>query len=100
MEFPLGLREALLRNVARNRFTWSGGAGLLGFYGKLFDLNKLPSNDSRFENAHDDMWQHTINNDDWSETDVLDDPRFSALQLSDETFARFIDTALSVENRS
>jgi AbiJ N-terminal domain 3 len=100
MEFSRELRKALLRNVARNRFTWSGGVGLLGFYGKLFDLNKLPSNDSRFKNAHDDMWQHTINNDDWSEADILDDARFSPLQLSDETFAQFIANALNVETRS
>lgn len=35
------------------------------FLGRIFDLAKLPSHDSRFANAAQDIYQHCINNDDW-----------------------------------
>jgi hypothetical protein len=97
MEFSVEARKALLRNVARSGLSWSGNVGLLEFYGKIFDLKKLPSSDSRFENADEDMWQHTVNNFDWSEADVLEDSRFTPLQLQDKLFARFVDAALRAD---
>jgi hypothetical protein len=99
MRFPADLRKALLRNVARNGFSWSGIAQPPDFYGKFFDLTALPSTDSRYEDASGDMWQHTVNNDDWSDSDIVNDDRFSPLQLSDEDFARFINGALDRETR-
>lgn len=99
MEFSPELRKALLRNVARNGLSWSGTIDAPDFYGKFFDLHKLPSADSRFTNAAGDMWQHTVNNNDWSDDDIISDPRFSPLQLSDSDFARFINAALDRETR-
>src|SRR5579862_1047820 len=99
MEFPGELRKAILRNVARNDLAWSGKVDAPKFYGEFFDLENLPSGDPRFSNAAGDMWQHTVNNFDWSDADIVSDPRFSPLQLSDDVFARFIDAALDRESR-
>jgi hypothetical protein len=46
------------------------------------------------------MWQHTVNNSDWSEDDIIYDSRFNPLQLSDEDFASFINAALYRDTRS
>lgn len=99
MEFSAGLRKALLRNVAREGLTWSGTVDAPDFYGQFFELEDLPSTDSRFSNALRDMWQHTVNNSDWSDDDIIKDDRFNPLQLSDSDFARFVDAALDRETR-
>ena len=44
----------------------------LGFLGRLFDLDSLPSFDSRFKNARDDIIQHTVNNYDEGADKKLD----------------------------
>ena len=99
MEFSTELRKALLRNVARNGLTWSGTVDAPNFYGQFFDLENLPSSDSRFSNAAGDMWQHTVNNFDWSDDEIINDARFSPLKLNDNDFAKFVNAALDRETR-
>jgi hypothetical protein len=99
MEFSTELRKALLRNVARNGLAWSGTLDAAHFYGQIFDLENLPSSDSRFPNAASDMWQHTVNNSDWSDDDIINDARFNPLQLSTNDFAKFVNAALDRETR-
>jgi hypothetical protein len=99
MKFPTELRKALLRNVARNNLTWTGTVDPPDFYGRFFNLDKLPSTDSRFKDATGDMRQHTVNNSDWSDDEIVNDPRFSPLQLSDTAFVEFINAALDRETR-
>lgn len=99
MEFSSELRKALLRNVARSGLTWSGTVDAPNFYGQFFDLENLPSTDSRFSNAASDMWQHTVNNSDWTDDDIINDARFNPLQLSTNDFAKFVNAALNRETR-
>lgn len=99
MEFSAELRKALLRNVARNELSWSGTVNAPDFYGQIFDLQNLPSTDSRFQNAASDMWQHTVNNSDWSDDDIISDARFNPLQLSTKDFVKFVNAALDRETR-
>jgi AbiJ N-terminal domain 3/TIR domain len=99
MEFSAELRKALLRNIARNGLTWSGTVEAPTFYGQFFDLANLPSTDPRYSDAAGDMWQHTVNNSDWSDDDIINDPRFSPLQLSNDDFAKFVNAALDRETR-
>lgn len=99
MQFPIELREALLRNVSRQRLPWTGTAGFLEFFSEIFELKTLPSKDSRHEDAYDDMWQHTVNNEDWGEQDILSDERFSPLKMTDEQFESFLNKALSIDVR-
>ena len=35
------------------------------FLKRMYDLKNMPSDDSRFENAEQDIWQHMVNNDDY-----------------------------------
>jgi hypothetical protein len=45
------------------------------------------------------MWQHTVNNSDWSDDDIISDARFNPLQLGNKDFAKFINAALDRETR-
>ena len=37
------------------------------FLSRLYDLDEIPSTDSRFNTAERDIRQHRINNDDWED---------------------------------
>lgn len=60
------------------------------FLSRIWDLDSMPSSDSRFENATRDIWQHTINNFDWEDGWVFSDSRFNLNKGDDETFLRFL----------
>ena len=47
------------------KYYYYGRLDEIEFLCKLYPLNEMPSNDNRFENARDDIFQHTVNNDDW-----------------------------------
>jgi len=44
---------------------FSGRMNDLEFLRRLYDLDQLPSHDSRYRSAASDIWQHTVNNDDY-----------------------------------
>lgn len=50
----------------------------------------MPSTDSRFNDAMGDIWQHTVNNDDWESGWLFSDHRFNLMRGDDETFLRFL----------
>ncbi len=50
----------------------------------------MPSTDDRFKNATGDIWQHTVNNNDWEPGWVFSDPRFNLMSGDDETFLKFL----------
>lgn len=56
----------------------------LSFLKRLYNLSKLPSFDDRFKDAKGDIWQHTINNDDYDFGWVFDDERFSLSDGNDD----------------
>ena len=60
------------------------------FLRRLYDLKNMPSYDSRFPNAERDIWQHTINNDDFSSCWVFEDERFELKNGKDETYLKFL----------
>ena len=51
MQFPIELRQALLRVASRNGQSWTGKTTLSDFFGSILDLKSLPSSDKRFEGA-------------------------------------------------
>jgi hypothetical protein len=55
---------------------WGRLDNQITFLKRLYDLKKLPSCDSRFKNAEDDIWQHTVNNEDYELGWVFEDNRF------------------------
>jgi len=67
------------------------------FLARLFDLKILPSRDSRYTNAYDDIYQHMVNNNDWEIDWIYSDPRINLSHCDDETFLRFL--AMTVHPR-
>lgn len=60
------------------------------FLSRIWDLDSMPSFDSRFKNATRDILQHTVKNDDWEEGWIFSDSRFNLLRGDDETFLKFL----------
>ena len=58
------------------------------FWERIFNLEKLPSTDSRYQNMKSDLWQHRINNDDWDDNWYVD--KFDLLETDDAKFLKFI----------
>ena len=56
----------------------------------LYDLDALPSQDHRYKNAADDIWQHRVNNCDGDKDWVFYDYRFGLLSGADRDFLRFL----------
>jgi len=69
---------------------WAGRLENLEFLSRVYDLESLPSHDHRFDNAYSDIWQHTVNNDDWPGDWILYDSRFNLLGCEDESLLRFL----------
>lgn len=67
------------------------------FLNRIFNLKELPCSpeESRYDNAYDDIYQHTVNNpgdyhDDW----IYTDPRINLLQIDDESYLKFLSETL------
>lgn len=58
------------------------------FWERIFNLEGLPSTDSRYPNMKGDLWQHRINNDDWDDKWYVD--KFDLLETDDAKFLKFI----------
>lgn len=72
-----------------DKIYYCGRLDELVFLERLYKLKEMPSTDIRFEDAEKDIWQHTINNDDWERDWVFSDSRFELL-TSDEKLLNFI----------
>ena len=64
----------------------------IDFLSRIWDLDYMPSFDSRFKNATGDIIQHTINNNDWDDNWIFSDSRFNLIRGDDEIFLRFHTT--------
>ncbi|MCL1691632.1 hypothetical protein CMT57_01520 [Elizabethkingia anophelis] len=72
-------------------FWWAGRLEESSFLSRMFDLEKMPSYDDRFENAAGDIWQHRINNPyDWDDNWIFTDKRFDLLNCDDAIFLNFL----------
>lgn len=72
-------------------FWWSGRLEEPDFLSRIFNLDEMPSSDSRFDNAAGDVWQHRINNPyDWPDNWIFNDERFNLLKCDDSTFLNFL----------
>jgi hypothetical protein len=66
---------------------------LVAFLKRVWDLSSMPSTDFRFKDAAGDIWQHMVNNSDWSYDHLLYQ-RLDILSCEDKTFLRFLETCL------
>ncbi len=84
-------RQNIIDGLKLDGVAWNGRLDEVAFLGRLYDLQALPSTDSRFSDAAGDIWQHRVNNpEDWDDDWVYDDSRFSLLQGPSDTFLRFL----------
>lgn len=90
----MSISETTRRNIIDflrvENVLWHGRLDPINFLERVFDLNKLPSTDSRFSNASRDIRQHTVNNDDWEGDWIYDYHPFDLLRGSEEVFLNFL----------
>ncbi|MDY0325380.1 MAG: hypothetical protein RBQ87_04295 [Candidatus Cloacimonadaceae bacterium] len=80
------LRQEIIDYFAANEILWSGKLEDQVFLAKLYDLSSLPSKDSRYRNASEDIWKHRVANDDWDNEWVFSDSRFNLINTPDNEF--------------
>ncbi len=70
---PRQTRNNILDVLSLEGVRWNGTLDDVEFLSRIFDLQELPSFDTRSKDAAGDNWQHCINNDDWESDWVLSD---------------------------
>lgn len=83
----------------RISYPYHGRLSEIDFLKKVYPLDKMSSTDERFENAAGDIWQHTVNNDDWESDWVFSDDRFELLKGNDNILLDFLCAVFHPENR-
>ncbi|WP_406136010.1 hypothetical protein [Streptomyces sp. NBC_01089] len=78
---------------------WWGRLDEVALLGTLYDLDALPSTDSRHPTARGDIIQHRFNNYDWEDDWVFEDPRFRLLDGPDEVLLAFLARLVHPEVR-
>lgn len=91
-EFKQSVTEVTRRAIIErlSNCDWWGRLKEGDFLSRLYDLDALPSEDSRFRTAAGDIWQHRVNNRDWESDWVFFDRRFKLLDGSDQSFLKFL----------
>lgn len=91
------IRQAIADEMQMAGLSYSGKLEEPAFLNKIFDLKHLPCSrrESRFDNAYDDIYQHTVLNpgdypDDW----IYTDSRINLLHVDDETYLKFLSQTL------
>jgi ABC-type multidrug transport system ATPase subunit len=70
-----------------------GNDGIIEFLNLIWPLGEMPSEDSRYDNAEGDAYQHLVNNNDW-EYDYLFLTRFKLLE-NEADFIKFMEAVVS-----
>src|SRR5208283_5257479 len=83
-------RLTIIDELGGLNISWAGRLTDVEFLSTLYDLEALPSTDTRYRDAAGDIRQHRINNDDWDDDWVFYDSRFGLQHGDDETFLRFL----------
>lgn len=68
--------------------------GIIDFLNLIWPLKELPSEDSRYNDAEGDAYQHLVNNNDW-EYDYVFTTRFDLLGKDEQKFIKFLEVVVS-----
>ncbi len=68
-------RRDIIDEMMRQHIDWFGRLEDIQFLSRLYDLEKLPSYDSRYKDMLGDIRQHRVNNYDWENDWVLNDEK-------------------------
>lgn len=95
-EISFELRREIFDWLENTGIHWAGDQDEVGFLGRLYDLEKLPSTDYRFETAARDINQHRVfNPEDWPDEWVYEDSRFNLKSGPDGRFLDFLAATVS-----
>jgi len=86
-------RRDIIDYLITNEISFAGRLDDLEFLGRIWDLHSMPSTDSRFDDAYNDIWQHRINNPDWDD-DYLLGTILNLFKCADAIFLKFLETCL------
>ncbi|AQT84730.1 hypothetical protein ERICIV_04169 [Paenibacillus larvae subsp. larvae] len=75
---------------AKSQYNYFGRLEEREFLQRLYDFKGMPSLYTRYRNAEEDIWQHTVNNDDYPFCWVFEDERFQLKNGSDEIFKIYL----------
>lgn len=88
--FFRGIDKELLFGMENVKYDYFGKLKEIDFLKRIYDLEAMESLDQRYDNAEDDIRQHTVCNDDYPYCWVFEDERFNLSDGSDEIYLRFI----------
>ncbi len=83
-------RQSIFDEITISRISWSGRLEEPDFLARIFDLQKLPSKDSRYTNAYDDIHKHRVMNYDWEDDWIFTESRFNLLHCDEGKLLQFI----------
>lgn len=89
-KIQLGTRRNILDGFLVTRIPWHGNLDQPNFLGRLYNLSRLPSYDTRYTTAGEDIHKHTVLNNDWPDEWFFTDARFNMLHSSDTEFLDFL----------
>jgi hypothetical protein len=75
-------------SIALSTVPWAGRLDEPDFLAPIYDLKNIPSTDSRYSNALDDIYQHQVRNYDWGDVGVFTEARLDLLHADDDQFLR------------
>jgi len=100
MKISIIVRQAIFDEITLNKISWSGRLEEPDFLNRIFDLSKMPSYDSRYNNAYDDIQKHRIMNYDWEDDWVFTDRRFNLLHCEEEILLKFFSLTINPVSRT
>jgi len=83
-------RRDIVDMLSVDGVNWAGRLSEPEFLSRMWDLTAMPSTDRRYGDAAGDIHQHRVNNYDWDDDWVFNDPRFNLHGCSDERFLEFL----------
>ena len=90
VDIPRAVRRNILDGLRLEQVDVFGVMDDTEFLSRIYELRRLPSYDSRYEDAAGDIYQHRVNNFDWDDYWIFDDDRFPLLDGPGDTFLSFL----------
>ncbi|MGF7230596.1 abortive infection family protein [Arachidicoccus sp.] len=83
-------RRQIADEMTLKKLWYHGNQDEPTFLMRLINLKDLPSRDTRYTNAYDDIYQHMVNNIDWDIDWIYTDPRINLFYSNDDLYLRFL----------
>lgn len=88
--FQYGFDVACIFDMTHKTYPYYGRLNEIEFLMRLYPLDAMDSLDPRYPNAEQDIYQHTVNNDDYDSCWVFTDERFPLANGTDKEYLTFL----------